>query len=200
MMQQYFIAPQDIQSPRWQLAFSNACFFTTCVDIPAILNEAICWCHESTIDQATLKQLVVRGAKVVILVNAEQPESAKFWLEQGAHGYLHYGAAVELLQSVSQVVALGGIWMGAELLRAIVQSVYSIKADLPATNTPSVDLAPLSQRELEVAKLVSQGRSNKEIARFLDISERTVKAHLSAVFEKLNVRDRLHLALVMPKS
>ena len=55
--------------------------------------------------------------------------------------------------------------------------------------------AALSDRETQVARLVSAGASNKEIAENLLITERTVKAHLSAVFEKLGVRDRLQLSL-----
>jgi DNA-binding NarL/FixJ family response regulator len=53
----------------------------------------------------------------------------------------------------------------------------------------------LSGREAEVAREVVAGRSNKEIARVLGITERTVKAHLGAIFAKLGVRDRLQLAL-----
>lgn len=55
--------------------------------------------------------------------------------------------------------------------------------------------ALLSERELQAAKLVAGGASNKEIADQLAITERTVKAHLSAIFEKLGVRDRLQLSL-----
>ena len=58
-------------------------------------------------------------------------------------------------------------------------------------------LAALTKRELEVARLVANGSSNKEIARQLGITERTVKAHVGAVFQKLNVRDRLQLALIV---
>ena len=53
----------------------------------------------------------------------------------------------------------------------------------------------LSEREVQVARMVAAGASNKEIASRLAITERTVKAHLAASFEKLAVRDRLQLAL-----
>jgi two-component system nitrate/nitrite response regulator NarL len=55
--------------------------------------------------------------------------------------------------------------------------------------------AGLSSREAQVARLVVEGRSNKEVADSLFISERTVKAHLGVLFDKLGVRDRLQLAL-----
>jgi DNA-binding NarL/FixJ family response regulator len=66
--------------------------------------------------------------------------------------------------------------------------------------TPSADdprLAVLTQRELEVARKIADGASNKEVARDLDITERTVKAHAGAIFEKLGARDRLHLSLIV---
>jgi len=53
----------------------------------------------------------------------------------------------------------------------------------------------LSEREVQVARLIANGASNKEIADRLVITERTVKAHLTAIFEKLGVRDRLQLSL-----
>ena len=55
----------------------------------------------------------------------------------------------------------------------------------------------LTPRELQVARMVHLGGNNKTIARELSISERTVKAHLSAIFRKLNIQNRLHLALFL---
>lgn len=60
---------------------------------------------------------------------------------------------------------------------------------------PALDV--LSQRERQVAEAASRGSTNKEIARTMGITERTVKAHLSAVFEKLDVRDRMQLSLLV---
>jgi two-component system nitrate/nitrite response regulator NarL len=60
-------------------------------------------------------------------------------------------------------------------------------------------IAHLTPRELEVAQMVHLGGNNKLIARELDISERTVKAHLSAIFRKLDIENRLHLALFFNK-
>jgi DNA-binding NarL/FixJ family response regulator len=58
-------------------------------------------------------------------------------------------------------------------------------------------LATLTRREQEVACAIANGASNKEIARQLGITERTVKAHTGSVFQKLKARDRLHLALMI---
>ena len=61
--------------------------------------------------------------------------------------------------------------------------------------TRGVDLTQLTARELSVAEMVASGSNNREIASDLEITERTVKAHLTAIFEKLGVRDRVQLAI-----
>jgi DNA-binding NarL/FixJ family response regulator len=58
------------------------------------------------------------------------------------------------------------------------------------------ELDDLSERELDVAQYVSKGLSNKQIAFEMDITERTVKAHLTSIFKKTNTKDRLSLALL----
>jgi DNA-binding NarL/FixJ family response regulator len=71
-------------------------------------------------------------------------------------------------------------------------------ARLPEAAPAPVDwAAPLTERERQVAQAVAAGASNKEIARQLGITERTIKAHTGAIFEKLAVRDRLQLSLLV---
>jgi len=61
----------------------------------------------------------------------------------------------------------------------------------------SVWASGLTEREIEVARAAASGASNKEIAIRLDITDRTVKAHLGSVFDKLKLRDRLQLSLLV---
>jgi len=65
---------------------------------------------------------------------------------------------------------------------------------------PSHVLDGLTEREAELAWLIAQGKSNKQIARQLDITERTVKAHLNAIYRKTGTSGRLPLALLINKS
>jgi len=199
MIQHYFFVPVDVSSPRWRTAFDSLEVVGAFDQLPAHLGATIVWCHERILEPKQVLELLGRDAKVVVLVDAEQPAGAKYWLEHGAVGYIHFGAAVEVLQSVAQVVTHSGIWMGAELLRAIVQSTHQQISQATTEQLSAEQLASLSSRECEVARLVTRGLSNKEIARHMALSERTVKAHLTSVFQKLAVRDRLHLALVFPK-
>ena len=62
--------------------------------------------------------------------------------------------------------------------------------------TPTMTRAPLTKRERQIVARVARGRTNREIAHELNIGEQTVKNHLSGIFEKLQVRNRLELALL----
>jgi DNA-binding NarL/FixJ family response regulator len=108
-------------------------------------------------------------------------------------GYCHAFADVATLRQVRQVVEAGQVWVGVTLMRRLVQS-----AAQAAPQAPKLDASwanELTEREHEIAIFAANGASNIEIARNCNISERTVKAHLSAVFAKLNLTDRLQLAL-----
>lgn len=142
-------------------------------------------------------------ARVVVVSGAPEPQEGLFAINAGAMGYTHAYALPEVLTEVATVVQHGGIWAGPDLLKALVTSTSAALARLP-TNPQGESVtaknnakawATLSGREAQVACQVALGHSNKEVADSLFIAERTVKAHLGAVFEKLAVRDRLQLAV-----
>ncbi|MDW5415382.1 response regulator transcription factor [Iodobacter sp. CM08] len=113
-------------------------------------------------------------------------------LTAGARGYCHAYAASESLQAILNVVAAGGVWAGPAILQALIRSMHK----LFAPKDTQAWMGPLTEREREVATLAASGSANKEIARELGITERTVKFHLSLIFEKLHVSDRLQLTLL----
>lgn len=150
-------------------------------------------------------------ARVVLLSGVPEPAEGLRALNDGARGYTHAYGVPALLQEVALVIEHGGLWVGPDLLQRLVGSTNAAlaarqavsKAQLPAAATPSAGpnaWASLSAREVQVARAVSAGRSNKEVAAKMFISERTVKAHLGAIFEKLGVRDRLQLVLRLAAS
>lgn len=104
-----------------------------------------------------------------------------------------------LLNRVVTVVREGGLWITRSLIPELIEEIRTRHGDRvrenPAGNNQHLQL--LTPREQEVAALVSNGASNKQIARKLNISDRTVKAHLTTTFQKLGITDRLHLALFM---
>ena len=124
--------------------------------------------------------LAARVAVIVVTANeySDEPMAA---LRAGARGVVFKRFAIEMLLDAVQAVVAGGVWMPPAL-----------QARFTTTAPPGTRLTP---RELEVVRLVGGGAKNADIARRLVISEETVKAHLTNVFGKLGVRDRVELAL-----
>ncbi|MEY3123625.1 MAG: hypothetical protein RLZZ573_145 [Pseudomonadota bacterium] len=114
-------------------------------------------------------------------------------LDAGCSGYCHAFSDAATLEQVRQVVEAGHVWIGKTLMVRLIASAKGV-----ATTKASISEnwgQGLSIREKEIAILAANGASNSAISQECSIAERTVKAHLSAVFEKLNITDRLQLAL-----
>jgi two-component system nitrate/nitrite response regulator NarL len=136
------------------------------------------------------------GERVVVLSSQPQDDEALRAVAAGARGYAHLYAVPALLQEVALVVRHGGLWMGPGLMQRLIAGTgQALSRQAPDAGEAHAGWGSLSAREAEVAFAVSAGHSNKEIAALLGITERTVKAHLGAAFEKLGVRDRLQLVL-----
>ena len=122
-------------------------------------------------------------------------------LVHGAAGYCGESEPAKLLVQAVNSIIKGDIWIQRHLVPRVIGTLVKIKPQpLEAVNnTESIEssalLATLSSRENDVANMIRDGESNKAIATALNISERTVKAHLTSIFKKLGVSDRLHLAL-----
>lgn len=105
----------------------------------------------------------------------------------GARGFLVEPCPEQDYVKAIQVIRSGDIWIRrASLVRAL-------KVAIQHGDRPSREWSILTLREREVVAWIAQGMTNKEIARELGVSEKTVKAHLSHVFSKLNVNRRAHL-------
>lgn len=133
---------------------------------------------------------LLQDARVLVLSNRPSDEEGRQLLAKGACGYAHALSSAHTLSQMLQSMADGNIWLGRSLLQRLLRDV---DARLPEPDDHWVQT--LSPREQEVARYASLGESNAQIAERMSISERTVRAHLSAVFEKLHVSDRLMLAL-----
>ena len=180
-------------SPRWREAFADGILLTRDVAVSSgMKGDDVVWLgvdETGWLEWLTALMRQFPGIIVVVVSDMPNEHEAMSALFVGARGYCHAWAAPAQLREVTQVVSRGGYWVGADLM-------YKL-AGLADKRVPAIDEFPkeLSERESEVAREVIVGRSNKEIARSLGITERTVKAHLGAIFAKLGVRDRLQLAL-----
>lgn len=137
------------------------------------------------------------AAKIVILDNDPTHTQSLQALSAGAMGYAHAYSAPKLLTEIKAVISHGGIWLGQQLLQRLLETSVKLAGGSPEY----VDglLKQLTKREQQVALEAAKGLSNKEIARILNITDRTVKAHLASTFERLHVKDRLQLALMLNK-
>lgn len=127
--------------------------------------------------------------KVIVLSDTPSLESARPLLMEGIFGYANARLSGVHLRQAIAVAKAGSVWLSPEFLRQMI-------VQIPESSSISPEISDLlSQREQEIAKYVAKGYSNKQIAKAAFISEHTVKAHLRTIFEKLNVSDRLALAL-----
>lgn len=101
------------------------------------------------------------------------------------------------LQRVVGAVLQGGVWVSPAAIPLLVARLRGLSGVAPAPESERLEV--LTERQREVARMVGQGANNKQIARALNITDRTVKAHLTCIFEKLGVPDRLQLALYVTK-
>ena len=137
------------------------------------------------------------AARVIVLTPVFIEDEEIALLKAGAKGCCRRGIDPESLQQVLSVTSNGGVWVTRSLLPRLVSELRRyVDAHRKPPETPTNDaLAELTQREREIVRLIVEGASNKEVASSLNISERTVKGHLSNVFQKLGVADRLKLML-----
>jgi len=137
-------------------------------------------------------QPLLKGMRVIIAsVRPNDEEGVQAFL-CGVLGYCHAYAPAVTFMRVLQAVATGSVWMGASMVSRLLRQVDRI-APTPANWRHEA----LTERERAIALCVSQGESNSRIAATLGITERTVKAHLTAIFGKLGIEDRLQLALLV---
>jgi len=125
------------------------------------------------------------AARVLVLTSATEPALASLALRSGAAGLLYKDVDPDALVRAIRSVHDGHLLLAAEAAGTLVR---------PAGQAAGLDA--LTSREREVLAELTRGRSNREIARALRISEKTVKAHVSSVLAKLGVQDRTQAALL----
>ncbi|WP_040726620.1 response regulator transcription factor [Thiomicrorhabdus sp. Kp2] len=142
-------------------------------------------------DSSTIDQIIELAKEFDVISFTNQPndlEGVKLF-QNGIKGYVNTYATVERIQQVLATINAGSIWLGQSVMQAMIGAI----TDSHQTTEAWKEL--LTDRELQTTSLVLENKTNKEIANELDITERTVKAHLHNVFEKLDVTDRLALVL-----
>jgi DNA-binding NarL/FixJ family response regulator len=209
-MQDIFVSTLPKLIGSWVEAFPDALLVKDVLEVSSNLEivasysaALIFWLHindsEKELLPATIAKLLQAypDAKIVVLANTPSHAETLQALSAGAMGYAHAYSAPEMLKEIRTVIHHGGIWLGQQLLKRLIET--SVKLTGNRSEVVEELLGRLTSREKEVAIEAAKGLSNKEIARGLKITERTVKAHLAKSFERLGVKDRLQLALMLNK-
>lgn len=143
---------------------------------------------------------------VIVLSGYEDPAIMRAVLERGVLGFIPKAYSPDVMLSAVRLVLAGGVYVPPMLLSALPPGVVAGVAAGGAASAVAEGAAPriggvgsptlehlrkvLTERQVEVLQLLSQGKPNKLIGRSLGISEGTVKIHLAAIFRALNVRNR----------
>lgn len=136
-----------------------------------------------------------RATCVVVMSRVPDEDEGIAALRAGARGYCNVYIDPRLLEKVVLTVQAGEAWVGRRLVDRLVQMIAGSAAPVAPAQGEIPGFDTLTPREREVALLVGEGVGNKLIAQRLAITERTVKAHLNAVFAKLGIAGRMQLAL-----
>ena len=134
--------------------------------------------------------------KIFLLSDLPSEEEGLEFLKMGIVGYANTYISPERLSEAVRVITGGAVWLGQKVMQRLILDSYSRAREESVSNAEAI-LNKLTKRERETANLVAQGQSNLEIAANLNISERTVKAHLSSIYEKTKTGSRLNLALLI---
>ncbi len=169
------------------------------IDADAVLLDA-----RKLDEDASLLSIFINQNARFLVIGSNWPEQKQLEvLVRGAAGYCDESEPMGLLKKAVESILKGDIWIRRSLVPKVIGMLVNAR-HFHGTATRTIDveemlnmLDSLSVREMEVADMIRQGENNKRIALVMNISERTVKAHLSSIFRKLNVADRLHLAILL---
>jgi DNA-binding NarL/FixJ family response regulator len=148
--------------------------------------------------EATRRLLGGNGsARVLILTTFDLDEYVYEAMKAGASGFLIKDVRPEQLAEAVRVVTTGEALLAPAITRRLIEQFVSRPA--PGARAPT-ELSELSERELEVIKLIARGLSNSEIALSLFVTEATVKTHVTHILTKLGLRDRVQAVVLAYES
>lgn len=155
--------------------------------------------HRLILDDAICSEIRKLAPSSRLFLFSDQPdqEEGLAFLKLGIVGYANTYITPERLAEALHVLGSGGVWLGQKVIHQLIMEAAHTTGEKAAGDDPEQRLAVLSPMEHRVAKLVAKGNTNLEIADELGIVERTVKAHLTAIYSKLHVGNRLSLALLI---
>jgi two-component system, NarL family, nitrate/nitrite response regulator NarL len=141
-----------------------------------------------------IQEFSAQGARVLVFTGIREKEQHQLCLRLGATGLVRKEESRNVLLKAIEKVHRGEIWFDRSMMSDVLSNVLKQKNEKDR-DPNAAKIASLTDRELQVIKLVSEGRKNKQIAERLFISDTTVRHHLTSIFSKLGVSDRLELVI-----
>lgn len=165
--------------------------------------SGLLWFHLSPGTSLAIQTAGIRKllpfAKIVVMSDLPNDMEALAAFSISAKAYCNTHAGLSVLANIASVVQQGGIWIGENIMNRLLESQPLNPAQVQAVVTKRWDRV-LTAREREVAVMIANGMTNRVIAEQMTITERTVKAHVGAILEKLGLKSRLQLALMVKES
>ena len=149
-------------------------------------------------DALTALHTAVPDTPLVVLSAEDDPGVVRAAIEGGAMGFIPKSSTPDVLIQALRLVLAQGVYLPSTALEATQPIPATASTSEQAESTENV-LPGLTQRQMEVLRCVIRGKSNKAIARELEVSEGTVKAHLSAVFQALGAHNRTEVVYAAAK-
>lgn len=195
------LTEQNFLVPTWKKALTDA-IITVPDSAPAVLpalslqshgGDTLVWVLSSVPHWEQWVRYYSDTCPVIVMSKLTSLPEMQKALEAGARGYIEVLANPLQLQQAASTVFVGALWVAAPMLSRLI-GIVSRALPEPQPQAPMFD--QLSRREREVAEVVVTGVSNKEVAEKLNITVRTVKEHLTSIYQKLGIHDRLELILM----
>jgi DNA-binding NarL/FixJ family response regulator len=140
---------------------------------------------------------LINATRTIIISNHIDEKEGVSLLKAGARGYCTDDQSPQIISKAVNAVLRGEIWVGRKVIQLLLDELAGFTEHLQREFRTKSDeqLKHLTPRQREIVSLIGKGACNKEIAHALHVSEKTVKAHLTGIFRKLKLTDRLQLAL-----
>jgi len=141
------------------------------------------------ISNQQIADLVHKGFNTLVFSNEPNTEDSIGLFKLGIRGLLNAYSAKAVIEQAIATVNNGNVWLGQNIMQAMIQAINAKPEKSDAWKET------LTDREIQVCEAVLTGKNNKQIAEQIFVTERTVKAHLHNIFQKIDVKDRLSLAI-----
>ena len=148
-----------------------------------------------TVESVSELQKLIPGIRLIVVTRETDFNNQTRAIQLGAVGIVRKEQNARTLIEAIRQVHRGETWINQVLLNKILTNGYHKKKDESLNGSDSLNIESLTPREQDVIQMIGKGLKNKDIAKELYISEATVRHHLSSVYGKLGVADRLNLVI-----